>query len=182
MKNLMNQINSGKKNDFKKLNLKKLLLPQFYNTLEDCNKNAFSKEDHIDYTTLDCDKLKDTDFLLYMPEILNATYNKQNIYDSRPMILGDIDLTRSYQKCTFFYRANPFTSDEKNYIEGISYSINLNKTIIACSLKKNLIFPIIIILHLWTFKTPILALKKIQKCKINIDGLTFSSSLLLLKK
>jgi len=37
-------------------------------------------------------------------------------------------------------------------------------------------------LHLWTFKKPTLTLKKIQKCKINIDGLTFSSSLLLLKK
>jgi hypothetical protein len=30
-------------------------------------------------------------------------------------------------------------------------------------------------LHLWTFKTPIFTeLKKIQKCKINYDGLTFS--------
>jgi len=37
-------------------------------------------------------------------------------------------------------------------------------------------------LHLWTFKTPTLTLKKTQKCKINIDGLTFSSSLWLVKK
>jgi len=32
---------------------------------------------------------------------------------------------------------------------------------------------VIIVLHLCTFKTPTFALKKIQKCKINIDGLTF---------
>ncbi len=37
-------------------------------------------------------------------------------------------------------------------------------------------------LHLWTFKTPTFALKKYKKCKINIDGLTFSSSLWLVKK
>ena len=39
------------------------------------------------------------------------------------------------------------------------------------------------VLHLWTFKTPIFTeLKKIQKCKINYDGLTFSSSFLVIEE
>jgi hypothetical protein len=38
-------------------------------------------------------------------------------------------------------------------------------------------------LHLWTFKTPIFTeLKKIQKYKINYDGLTFSSSFLVIEE
>ena len=42
------------------------------------------------------------------------------------------------------------------------------------------------LLHLFSFKTPILLGKKIKKCKINsrnftYDGLTFSSSLFLLE-
>ena len=36
---------------------------------------------------------------------------------------------------------------------------------------------IINFLHLWTFKTPIFMALKNKKCKINFDGLTFSSSL-----
>ena len=38
------------------------------------------------------------------------------------------------------------------------------------------------LLHLWTFKTPIFTELKIQKCKINYDGLTFSSSFLVIEE
>jgi hypothetical protein len=45
----------------------------------------------------------------------------------------------------------------------------------------------LVILHLFTFQTPILTAKKIKKCKINsrnftYDGLTFSSSGFILEE
>ncbi len=51
------------------------------------------------------------------------------------------------------------------------------------NLSENSNYVAIELLHLFTFQTPIFtALKKIKKCKINFDGLTFSSSLWLAKK
>ena len=69
---------------------------------------------------------------------------RRNAFYRRPLVLGEMDVTFNNTKCSDIVYSDPFTTGTCTPPE-LGYSIELNKAVIACSLNKKLIFPIMVI-------------------------------------
>lgn len=99
----------------------------------------------------DNDKTKRYNVLEYlMPEwyqcIMQPETTIQELFDKRQFVLGVRELTIQLKECNLIARIDSFISTTTG-LYGIQYNVDINKIIVACSLHKDLIFPIKMILN-----------------------------------
>lgn len=132
-----------------------------------CHQYSFSNLDLFDGRTTECEKIYVSDPKIknnleklgiktasdensatieanfdFMPEWKKAIIDEkyEEGWKNRQLILGDLAKTKLFRECSFMMRGSPWYGII--YLGTLSWTIDLNKTVIACLLNSNLIFPV----------------------------------------
>jgi hypothetical protein len=83
----------------------------------------------------------------YSPEqyVAIMKQNVEEIFTSRQLILGDVEEIRPLKKCSKLFRSGPFYGSVVN-LAYVTWSLEINKVLVACVIGKDLTFPIRIIM------------------------------------
>ena len=149
--------------------------------LNETCKNAMNLTDFVDSIKLQISDLERFAELGYVDNISNIIATN----------LNTLDITERTVHCTDKKRETVYVKNDNQWTKEDDNKSSLRKAIQHISNKNIKLLPQFrekypnysdSSLHLFSFKTPIIDTKNKKICKINFDGLTFSSSLLLLKK